>query len=297
MVVLKDLFGLKQKRILNDCVVIIGPAGVGKSYVSEELAKQTGMPLITMDLLRHCPNKIKDIKRKKAELEENIKELEEKLNQKKNYQGTKISKMLDNCKKELIITDEQLNMRCMFPDLPNYEQMGFNEEVSQRLLKEYSPVVWHFYQKQFETTLMQNVFKQIDRPCIIDMGGGMPIALEEEYRGLAEHFKRNRKEWYAKNFDLSKCRFITIKNMFSHFGVVVNLEPPKEADEDSKFIKDPLNKWFLDSGQYHELATDNIDTNRLLEGGAVSDAKLKLIVSNILGIMNKDTDTDAIAKV
>ena len=83
---MKDLFGIKRRRILNDCVVIIGPTGVGKSYVSEELAKQTGMPLITMDLLRYCPNNINNIKRKKAELEENIKELEEKLNQKKNYQ-------------------------------------------------------------------------------------------------------------------------------------------------------------------------------------------------------------------
>lgn len=293
---LKDLFITKQRKILKECVVIIGPAGVGKSYVSEELAKQTGMPLITMDLLRHCPASIKVIEQKKAELEEKIAELKGKISKKKSYQGTKMLKMLNDCNKELCIIDRQLEMRKMLPNLPNYEQMGFNKETSERLLQEYSPVVWHYYQKQFETTLLKNFIKQIDRPCIIDMGGGMPIALEEEYRGFDQHFKRNRKEWYEKNFDLSKCRFITIKNIFRHFGVVVNLEPPKEVDEDSRFNKDPLNKWFLESGQYHELATDNIDTTRLQEGGAVSDAKLKLIVSNIKEIINKNTDTDVIAK-
>ena len=64
---------LTSKKVYQEVVFLIGPVGAGKSLISSELGKRNNLPVITMDLMRHCSKNSEDILN---ELDKKYKELE-----------------------------------------------------------------------------------------------------------------------------------------------------------------------------------------------------------------------------
>ena len=50
-------------NIKDKTIILIGPVGVGKSTISRELGRVLNLPVINVDLLRHCPKTLDQIRR------------------------------------------------------------------------------------------------------------------------------------------------------------------------------------------------------------------------------------------
>lgn len=129
---------------------------------------------------------------------------------------------------QIELCEKQKELRKMFPNLPNYHEMGFKENVSNFLKDNFGMVAWHFYQKQFEIQLLKEVMKQVENPCIFDLGGGLPISLERDYILLDKRFRKINKEIYLKNFNLNLISFGNIKSILQSFKNVIYLRLPQD---------------------------------------------------------------------
>ena len=125
-------------------------------------------------------------------------------------------------------------MRKLFPRLPNYEMLGFNGKISNYVRANFGVSGWFFYQKQFENQLLQAVVTQLDRPCVIDMGGGMASAPQGIIAGFDKLFRLVNEEVYTKNVDISKFSFSIIEEALSPFKNVIGLKLPKDYKKTMK---------------------------------------------------------------
>ncbi len=283
-----------NQSVLKNSIVLIGPAGVGKSTVARELGRIKNMPVVTLDLLRHCPASLTEIESRKAHLEMRHDEIKQEINSSGSdrLRSELIRDMMD-LDNEIWVCGEQLKLRKMFPNVSNYEAMGFNGEVSHFIEDNFGKIAWHFYQKQFENMLLEQVMLAATEPCIFDLGGGMAVSLDEDYKALATKFKALDAERGSKNFEenfnLDKIGFEHIKNLLSQFSHVVSLELPEDyIYRDNRSAKDPLNSAFIASGQFDELATDEshkIDVgNLVLTRGEINKDRLAEIVNEITAL-------------
>ena len=256
-----------KKEVAEKSILITGAVGVGKTTVANKLGELTNMPVVPLDLLRHCPMTI-------AEIERNRK-----------------NKVFDDK-----TCDEHIRLRKMFPNVPNYETMLINDGaahfdgmVSTFLDGKFGKVAWHFYQKQFENMLLAAVMEQATEPCIFDLGGGMAVSLDYEYSKYAKEFKRLDAELFKKHFDLSKIGVSHIKRILGQFSHVICLDPPSDyMYRRTRASQDELNPAFIKSGQYHERATDarhiiNVE-NLILHGNAINRDKLDEIANQIVAL-------------
>lgn len=258
---------LKNKRqVFEESVVIVGPVGVGKSLISEKLGKRLNMPVVTLDIMRHCPHAIDVIFASKQRALEEVDRLKKQLKETKDIaQAERISVNIQQLENDIWVCDRRTEMRQLLPNLPNYNDMGFNPDVSKYVYDTFGIVAWHFYQKPYEIRLLKAVCEQLDRPCIIDCGGGMPITLDKDYKKLDARFKEIDADNYLRFFNLKECDFGKIKNALKPFDNVVYLTL---SSDDKNFGRkeraSTQNEKFIATGQYDKLCTHKVDTSGLI---------------------------------
>ena len=250
-----------KNEVFEKSIVLIGPVGVGKSLISRELHDKTGMPIITLDMMRFCPMDIKEIQDTIDHEYEIIKKLENELRGPLSERDRIENKnQIDRLRGNIKSRNYEIEMRKLLPNLPNYKQMGFKYQVSEAITQKYGEIGWHFYHKQFENQLLTALAEQLTQPCIIDTGGGVPIFLGEEYKTSDKKPEFLEKEPYKSYFDLSQIDKEHITKFFDKFPNVVNLKlPPNYQQTMRKASEDKLNPLFVRSGQYDALAKGKIN--------------------------------------
>ena len=258
---------LKPKDVYQEVIFLIGPVGAGKSLISSELGKRNNLPVITMDMMRHCPKSSEDILNELDKISNEIKKCETQLKSNPDKETKRKLKSLYNDK---WICERRYEMRKLLPNLPNYEELGFNGEVSNFIRDKFGIVGWHFYQKQFENQMLQALTQQLDFACIVDMGGGMSISLDEEYSKLDKQFRQLDEDLYLKHFDLTKVGFAFIQESLSPFKNIVELQLPKDYSMFERESKDELNATFISSGQNHQLATMTVNVGDIIKDNHIN---------------------------
>ncbi len=271
-----------NKQVLDNSIFVIGPVGTGKSLVSWALGKETGLPVITTDLLRHCPKTIKQIEFVQNKVRESIVKTKDELNTVTDENKRKeLEQKLKKLKNDDWVCDRQKEMRKLLPKVPNYEDFGFNGDVS-NFANKMGDVAWHFYQKQFENQMLTCIVDQLDTPAIVDMGGGMAVSLDDEYAKIAGEISKQYPEQYKQHINLSCVGFNIIQRELAKCPNVVNLVLPKDYNSMDKASGNKnLNDKFVASGQYEKLANVNIPVDGLINGSSHNPEVLKQIVYKI----------------
>ena len=271
-----------KDEIFQQSIVFVGPAGVGKSLCSWKMGERLNLPVITMDYMRDCPTKIEEIESKKEKVEKRISYIEEIIDFVSEGKSRDLGRELSRLKNECWVYQRQIEMRKILPNLPNYKQMGFKKDVSKFLNDNFGAVAWHYYQKQFENRLLKTAIEQIDRPVIFDLGGGMAISLDKDYKILDKELRGSNEKLYLQNFNSDEIGFEHIKNLLEPFKNVVFLNPPKDYKTTmNRAGRDKLNETFLKTRQYDEVATLKEDTTGLIKGSSYNEKRLNEILDDV----------------
>ena len=269
---------MSNKDVFENSIVLIGPVGAGKSLLSSKLGERTGKPVITTDLLRHCPKSMEEIDARKDYIDRRIQELEI-------LEGSstdkKIQEDLVRLRNESWVCSRQKEMRALLPNVPNYEELGFDGRVS-NYARDLGMVEWHFYQKQFENQLLKAIVENLKVPAIIDMGGGMAISLDDEYEDIAYDLQAFNPVMFQRYVNMDNIGFNHIQNALAPFKNVVELVLPEDYKESmEKASLDKLNDKFISSGQYAKLATKHVSVEGLISEVDYDEKKADEIVSGI----------------
>ena len=247
-------------------IVIIGGVGVGKTLVSNRLASIVGMEKLTVDEFRHLPL-MKDIKN-----------------------------TLSHPDLPPRMRDEYLrykHLREKYPNIRNYSQFGFKPAVSQYLEHNFGKVAWHYYQKAFENMLVLELCEKLDGAVILDIGGGMPVSLDNEYSRLRSKFETLDRKLFYKEFNhLDMVGKGVTHAIYERFDNVVYLKSPEHKVDKSERAQDGvITKYFEISGDYETVADITIDTTGLYVGGKYVEEKLDNIVRDIEDKVSISVDT------
>ena len=277
-----------NQRVLNKSIVLIGPVGAGKSLISSELSKVTGMPVVMFDLLRHCPKTVEEIEHRQVRIKEKIQELSNAFNSTTDAEARNaMGQELRHFRNEDWVCDMQKDMRRLLPNVPNYEDMGFNGEVS-NFARSLGDLAWNFYQKQFENQLLEAVMNQLQTPAILDTGGGVAVSLDDDFAVLAEQLYDKYPDVFSKYMNMNNIGFDIIQREMSKCPTVVNLVLPNNyASMDKANGNQNINDRFIASGQYEQLATLNVPVEGLVEGNSVNRDRLGQIVNTIQASQNR----------
>ena len=275
-----------NQEVLNNSIIIVGPVGVGKSLISSKLGERSGLPVITTDLMRHCPKDSEEIDRRQADVEGRIGVVEKKLDsfftKFASSKKEKLMQELDFLKNESWVCDRQREMRKLLPNVSSYEDMGFRGHISHYMEDNFGKVGWHFYQKQFENQLLSEIIEQLSTPAIIDMGGGMAISLDDEYSKIAEGLQEKDSVVLRKYIDMDKVGFSHIADSLSHCPNVVELRLPDNYRETmARASRDELNEKFISSGQFGQVSTRHIATDGLITGVSYDEVRLNDILEQV----------------
>jgi len=273
----------EKSQVLNKSIILVGPVGVGKSLISDKYSQLSGLPVITTDMMRFCDRNIENIKKEQHIYIDEIAKLESEIincsdqNQKEQLKA----KQRDLRNKEWVCR-RQIEMRKLFPNLPNYDDMGYNESVSQYLRENFGQIGWHYYQKQFENQLLTAILEQASTPCIFDMGGGMTISLDKDYAILDKKFRELNEDIYLKYFNLDQIGFQHIDRALEPFKNVISLQLPANYKSNmQKAGNDELNPLFISTGQYDNIAKYHIDTTGLIQDSTPNIEKISHILQQI----------------
>lgn len=272
-----------KEQIYNDSYILIGPMGSGKTLISSSLGKKLDMPVITLDMMCHCPHSIEEIEKEHKKLKNDKisaeKERELCTNREEYNHLTREINSLEN---DIWVCEKRAAMRKLLPNLPNFHDLGFKGEVADYLDKNFGGSARLFYRKQFENKMLQSLIEQLPCPCVIDMGGTMSVAMEDEYQQFAQKFEQLDKNLFYQNFDLNNSRFDIIEQALKPFKHVVALSLPTDYKQATdRAAQDPYNEKFIQSGQYERLATQIIDVSHLVQDNKINREKLYEIVNTI----------------
>lgn len=278
-----------NQNIYKESIIVIGPVGVGKSTVSRRLGEVNRMPVIITDLLKHCPKDLGGIYLQRSKIRTRINELKDDIEYNSKCDKYKANKELRKLNNDMWVLDKQVEMRMLLPNVKNFSDFGFKPEVSVYLRERFGDVAWHYYQKQFENKFMQDLINNLPKPCVIDMGGGLPISLDEEYVKLDKEFRSIDEKLYLQNFDLDGINFEIIKTMLEPFKNVVELELSTDYKKyDSRASRDPLNDVYLSTKQYGQLAKKTINASGLFSEDKLNDRAL----DGIVRVINKHVQSE-----
>ncbi len=268
-----------KKEIAQQSIMLMGPVGAGKSLLSQNLEKRTGKLAITLDIMRHCPKHIEDIMAEKETAERKIIVIKDMLSAETDPKRiAELEKQLASTKNFSGVCTQRLAIRQALPKLPNYEEMGYNENVS-RAVQDIARqnglnphIAWHYYQKQFENDMLEALIKQLQQPAIIDLGGGVPICPTKDYQIIYDAAKKqglNIEKYMPKPEVLEK----QTNEVFSAFPKenIFYLELPKDYKKTmEKAGNEPLNDVFISTGQYQERAGEIIKVGEMIEGKTIN---------------------------
>lgn len=251
-----------QQKILNDSIILTGPVGSCKSLISSNLSQKLGMPRIELDEFVRLPS---------------LYELKQML-----------SEQTDEEKKQRL--SAQLDLRQKFPNVPNYEQMGFDLAFSRKMDLNYGTVGWHCYRKQFEIRLLEEVLSSLQGPAIIDMGGTMGVAFDEYNSYFLEEFAENHPDQLTKRFPhKDSISFERIRSLLSPFKTVVSMHLPKDYIATMpKAAYSKLNNFLTKTDQYDKTATFKVSLNdeetntRLIDGNRMNPERLDRLTDSII---------------
>ena len=280
---------MDNTNIYKNSIIIIGPSGVGKSLVSRRLGEVNRLPVINADLLRHCLKDPGELILKKAQVSSKIRELQNELEDNPSCNVYRTKHEIIRLTNEAWTLDRQREMRMLMPLVKNYEEMGFDAEVSKTIKEKYGDIAWHFYQKQFEIKLLEDIIKNLNQPCVIDMGGGMVVSLDEEYKKLDQKFREINQDLYLKHFDLDSIGFDKIQNVLKPFKNIIELELPTDYKKyDTRASRDPLNDTYISTNQYHTLASKSVSVGGLIVEDRLNDRALESVVR----VINKHVQSE-----
>lgn len=246
-------------EILEKSIILNGPIGSGKTLISCELERITGMKCIHLDTMRFLQS---------AEL---------------------YSWEIDNETDERELKKEKflLSVRRSFPKIRNYMDFGYNSKIANQYKRRFGKVGECVYMKQFDTMLLEEVYKKIKEPCIIDMGGTMGIALEDKCKNLLKILAKEDPDLVYENINFDFMGFDRILDFLSKFKNVIELRLPDGFGSlKTKSAKCELNRLLIASGEYSRTATATVDVSGLVTYDGDKDDfdihKLDEIVSEIL---------------
>ncbi len=279
---------MKDGQQFSKSIVLIGPVGAGKTIIARRLGDRLRLPVISTDILRRCPMTEQEIQKNKEECEKRINAINTLFIKSGDEEEKKLAASeLKKLKVCLWENSTQSIYRLLLPNVQNYEAMGFKKEISSALREKFGDVAWHFYQKRFEIELLQQIAENLDEPCILDLGGGIPISLDLDYEVIADEFKKKDKKRFLQNFNMKKIGFDKVKKALKPFRHVYELQLPEDYKETmTKAGQNPLNEIFLSTKQYHQLSTKTVNVGGLIKGEEVDNEKLIDIVNAITNVYN-----------
>lgn len=278
-----------DNNIYKNSIIVIGPVGVGKSLVSRRLGEVNRMPVIMTDLLKHCPKDLGKIYLRKNDISKQITDYEDEIKYNPKCDIYRTEHKINTLKNEMWTLDKQIEMRLLMPNVRNFDEMGFNGHVSDYVRQNFGETAWHFYRKQFEIKLLEDIFNNMKEPFILDMGGGLPICLDEENKKLDEKFRSLNAEIYFKNFDLESIGFDKIQTLLKPFKNVIELELPQDYKQlNTRACTYDFNDVMIKSNQYKTLATKSINVGMLVKDNKVNDRALDSIVK----VINKHVQSE-----
>ena len=275
---------MTKQEIFNNSIVIVGAIGSGKSLFSEELARKTGLPIITADLLRHCPKNPNELVDRISKLKNDYDKLSQTIQVTTNKEELEnLSKFASKLSNDIWSNERQLKMRKLLPNVANYKEMGFDGRASDFLRENFGITAWHFYQKQFENELLRQVVINLPCPAIIDLGGGMAISLEKDYSFLTSKFKSLNEDLFNKHINIEKTGFNHIEKALKPFKNVLYLRLPINYQKMKKARNNhDLNDLFINTKQYEKLSTLTIDTETIIEEEKINETMLSSVVNDII---------------
>lgn len=288
-------------------IAIIGPAGVGKSLLSQRLADKTGLRVIHIDKLRHLKH-LEELFLERKRVEINIDNLQNHrldiIKKQKSLLISAVTKMflredllslnseIDREQKHLEDIKSDIELRKFLPNLKNYNDMGFNSRTSKEYEKCFGFLGWHYYQKPFEVQLITELYSQLQGPYILDFGAGQAISLQQ----IREDIERQGMAFRHNMTDLKST-----KRLFDDFSQIVYLKLPDNYQNSRlRASKNGLNPYFIESGQYDDLATISFDTQNMFKEYMVktkerdkkvveiNDEKIDEVCSKIIMSYNQD---------
>lgn len=276
-----------MNNAINDSIIIVGPVGAGKSLMSKELGIKTGMPVISTDLMSHCPHSIAEIEAEKNQIINEITDLNNQLQTCEDMEMRRhLESKLWSKKNDVWVCDRQIQMRKILPNVRNFKDMGFIGKLSDYVRENFGPVAWHFYRKQFENQLLKDIITQLDTPAIIDMGGGMAISLDEEYAKISSNLKQHNPELYEEfnqYINMQNVGFDIIQEQLSKCPNVVELILPENFKTTMSKAggNEALNNKFIQSGQYSQVANIHIPVDGLIKDNSYNPKILNKMVNQI----------------
>ena len=275
---------MSKKDFYEKSIVLIGPTGCGKGLISVKLAQKLKMPIISTGTLKYCPSTLEEID---AEIEAYTKlreDLKEEFRNVRDLRRRKNIRQESNLAKGCIQRlNKMAHARTLCPHVSNYEKLGYDVEVARRLGKKYGTVAWHYYQKQFEGQFLDEIMQDVWSPCILDVDGGLPISLEEQYAKLDKRFRATDENKYLLYSDLDEIGFAKTYEKFLNFKHVVHLCLPENYKNTMlKAGSEPLNELFIATGQYEQLQTSQVCVEGLVDYGEKDEERLEQIVDTII---------------
>lgn len=251
-----------KKDVLQKSIILSGPAGAGKSLLAEELSKKTDYPVVCTDLLRNFPTD--------AELQA---KKNENLMGKAGLETTRQAQLWE------VLNDQQIKGLQHF-----YLRRGYSPIIAKQVDKMYGALGWHYYQKYYETELLKNLLSQLKKPVILDLGAGMTVCLENEYREIKDDLQKKDTNFFKLAFpNGDKINLWNIQKLLKDFRNVVYLKLPDDyKDKMVKAADDPLNKHFLASRQYEFTKHFTINVDGLVQGMNRNRAKAKELANEIV---------------
>ena len=269
----KNLQGLQQahthETALAQSIVLIGPQDVGKSVLAKNFARKYGLLYVNMQEVRHCDIDIQKIKRNVS--------LYNLYSKQSKFQDR--SSAAKRYAQYAGIERHNLAFREAFPNVPNYELLGANNDKLFEMLK-YIPtfakddICTHVYKQQYDDLIFDRITQSINTPCVIDMTTSGPIRLTKEYNKripvlLAEYDRTKYNECQPLTNYLQRCQMDINDVLAAHekadaqfihniksYGNVIALEYPQNKTPKL----DTINSHYLNSGQYEKLAHNNVIT-------------------------------------
>ena len=224
----------------DNSIVLIGPVGVGKSYVASELSRQTGIRHFPIDTFVNLGSQ---------------REIVRELN------GPSLSRedreRLRFC----------LQLREQFPNVPNFKDLGYSPKLERYLHRHFGSTAVSLYRKQFEIALLQSACENARGPVIFDMGAGFAECNDEMYLFylkrhpiLATFLKMHCPRIKDMGFD-------QMKSIFKQFQNVVYLKLPDDNSKWSARASRNFRGFGTWDKQFTELATTIVSTEGLYENG------------------------------